>query len=70
MTCHDERNPAPARGADRAPFGDPDDAGCQALLRTRLEAAGFVCETLVAGPEDFRVDNLWAQRRVPCPGRP
>ena len=46
----------------------PDDAGCQALLRTRLEAAGFVCETLVAGPEDFRVDNLWAQRRGAVPG--
>lgn len=34
----------------------PDDAGCQALLAKRLEAAGFRCEHLRFG----QVDNLWA----------
>jgi succinyl-diaminopimelate desuccinylase len=40
----------------------PDDAGCQALLRERLERAGFRCESFSDGPEHFRVDNLWALR--------
>lgn len=34
----------------------PDDAGCQALIARRLEAAGFTCESLRYG----EVDNLWA----------
>ncbi|WP_407351910.1 succinyl-diaminopimelate desuccinylase [Luteimonas sp. R10] len=34
----------------------PDDAGCQALIAARLEAAGFACERLRYGA----VDNLWA----------
>lgn len=34
----------------------PDDAGCQALIATRLQAAGFACEHLRYG----EVDNLWA----------
>lgn len=46
----------------------PDDAGCQALLAQRLQAAGFDCETLEAGPEHFRVSNLWAIRRGTRPG--
>ena len=41
----------------------PDDGGCQALLGERLAALGFVCETLVYGPEQARVTNLWALRR-------
>ena len=36
----------------------PDDAGCQALLINRLEALGFVCETMQFGD----VTNLWARR--------
>ena len=36
----------------------PDDAGCQDLLRARLEAVGFSCETLQFND----VTNLWAQR--------
>jgi succinyl-diaminopimelate desuccinylase len=35
----------------------PDDAGCQALLRSRLETLGFACETL----ECNGVTNLWAR---------
>ncbi len=50
------------------PSVTPDDAGCQALLRGRLEAAGFGCETVEAGPADFRVTNLWAIRRGGRPG--
>ena len=46
----------------------PDDAGCQGLLRERLERAGFECETLVCGPDGFRVTNLWALRRGSRPG--
>ncbi len=46
----------------------PEDAGCQALIAERLARAGFHCETLVCGPEDFRVTNLWAIRRGTRPG--
>ena len=42
------------------PSVTPDDAGCQALLAARLQALGFECETIVSGPEHFRVTNLWA----------
>jgi succinyl-diaminopimelate desuccinylase len=41
----------------------PDDAGCQALLAQRLAPLGFTCETVISGPEHFRVTNLWALRR-------
>ncbi|TAA46681.1 succinyl-diaminopimelate desuccinylase [Pseudoxanthomonas winnipegensis] len=34
----------------------PEDAGCQALIAARLQAAGFACEHLRLG----QVDNLWA----------
>ncbi len=46
----------------------PDDAGCQDLIAGRLRALGFACETLVRGPDDFRVTNLWAIRRGARPG--
>ena len=46
----------------------PDDAGCQALIAQRLEAAGFACEHLPFGPDGARVDNLWAVRTGPHPG--
>ncbi|MES2241654.1 MAG: succinyl-diaminopimelate desuccinylase [Pseudomonadota bacterium] len=42
------------------PSVTPDDAGCQAILAARLQALGFECETIVSGPEHFRVTNLWA----------
>jgi succinyl-diaminopimelate desuccinylase len=35
----------------------PDDATCQSILRTRLEALGFQCETM----RFKNVDNLWAR---------
>jgi succinyl-diaminopimelate desuccinylase len=40
----------------------PQDAGCQALIASRLSALGFGCETIASGPEAFRVSNLWAKR--------
>ena len=43
------------------PSVTPDDAGCQDLLRQRLSPLGFVCETMVSGPDNFRVTNLWAK---------
>jgi succinyl-diaminopimelate desuccinylase len=46
----------------------PDDAGCQDLLRSRLEPLGFACETLVCGPASFRVTNLIARRAGGRPG--
>ena len=49
----------------------PADGGCQALLSQRLQAAGFFCEQLDAGPDSGpdsgRVSNLWA---VHSSGRP
>lgn len=41
----------------------PHDGGCQDLIRARLAPLGFSFETLVSGPDDFRVTNLWAVRR-------
>ena len=40
----------------------PTDAGCQELIAHRLQAIGFHCETIVSGPADFSVTNLWAKR--------
>lgn len=41
----------------------PNDETCQNMLVARLAPLGFNCETLVSGPDDFRVTNLWAIRR-------
>ncbi len=45
-----------AAGLIRLPSVTPEDAGCQELLRARLEALGFTCETMQFGA----VTNLWA----------
>jgi succinyl-diaminopimelate desuccinylase len=50
------------------PSVTPDDAGCQALIRERLEPLGFDCHTLVFGPEQAAVTNLWAVRQGTRPG--
>ncbi|MGO3859152.1 MAG: succinyl-diaminopimelate desuccinylase [Neisseriaceae bacterium] len=42
----------------RAPSITPHDAGCQALLRQRLEAIGFQVDTMRFGD----TDNFWATR--------
>jgi len=41
----------------------PDDAGCQAVLRERLEPLGFTCETMQFND----VTNLWARRGSSSP---
>jgi len=42
----------------------PDDAGCQELIRQRLDALDFQCETLAANG----TTNLWAERDGGRPG--
>jgi succinyl-diaminopimelate desuccinylase len=46
----------------------PADAGCRALLLQHLQPAGFVCESLDAGPTEARVANLWAVHDAGVPG--
>jgi succinyl-diaminopimelate desuccinylase len=45
----------------------PEDDRCQQILAARLAPLGFACETIVSGPEDFRVTNLWAKRAGTAP---
>jgi len=47
----------------RRPSVTPDDAGCQDILIERLEAAGFICETM----QFADVTNLWARRGTDSP---
>ncbi|NND82474.1 MAG: succinyl-diaminopimelate desuccinylase [Gammaproteobacteria bacterium] len=44
------------------PSVTPDDAGCQAILRQRLEALGFEIEAMPFADEQGSVDNFWARR--------
>ena len=46
------------------PSVTPTDGGCQELIAQRLTALGFQCETIVSGPADYSVTNLWAKRTV------
>ncbi len=41
----------------------PADGGCQELIAKRLKVLGFECETMMSGPDHFRVTNLWAVKR-------
>ncbi|MFM1870025.1 MAG: N-succinyl-diaminopimelate deacylase [Pseudomonadota bacterium] len=41
----------------------PADGGCQDLIAARLKPLGFECETIISGPDHFRVTNLWAVKR-------
>ena len=45
------------------PSVTPLDGRCQDIIASRLTPLGFVCETLISGPADFQVTNLWAIRR-------
>ena len=45
------------------PSVTPDDAGCQQILASRLEALGFQCETMQFND----VTNLWAKRGDAAP---
>jgi succinyl-diaminopimelate desuccinylase len=50
------------------PSVTPDDGGCQALIAERLKELGFACETMLFGPEEGHVTNLWACHRGQRPG--
>ncbi len=52
-----------AQGLIAHPSVTPQDGGIQALIASRLQLLDFSCETILSGPEDFRVTNLWAIRR-------
>ena len=41
----------------------PADGGCQELIAQRLQAIGFHTESIVSGPDNFRVTNLWAIKK-------
>ncbi len=43
----------------------PNDGGCQEIISARLKPLGFEIETLISGPDNFRVTNLWAKRVIP-----
>ena len=45
------------------PSVTPEDGGCQPMISARLAPLGFACETIISGPETFRVTNLWAKRQ-------
>jgi succinyl-diaminopimelate desuccinylase len=49
------------------PSVTPEDGGCQQLLGERLERLGFTLESILSGPENFCVTNLWAIRRSANP---
>ena len=40
----------------------PEDGHCQQIIAERLAPLGFACETILSGPDTFRVTNLWARR--------
>ena len=40
----------------------PADADCQRIIAQRLSDIGFLCQHLPAGPDHWRVANLWAKR--------
>lgn len=52
------------------PSVTPQDRGCLELITQRLAPLGFVCERLPSGPDDFRVENLWALRPGATPEAP
>ena len=41
----------------------PADGGCQDLIADRLKELGFHTESVVGGPSDFQVTNLWAIKK-------
>ena len=40
----------------------PNDGGCQDIIIARLKPLGFAIETVISGPDAFRVTNVWAKR--------
>ena len=52
-----------AQGLIAHPSVTPQDGGIQNLIASRLKLLDFSCETIMSGPDYFRVTNLWAVRR-------
>jgi succinyl-diaminopimelate desuccinylase len=48
----------------------PEDGNCQQIISERLAPLGFACETILSGPDTFRVTNLWAKRAGKLEARP
>lgn len=46
----------------RCPSVTPAEAGALDVAQRLLEGLGFQCSRLPFGPDEWRVDNLWAQR--------
>jgi len=45
----------------------PADAGALDVVQRALEPLGFACTRLAFGPDDYRVDNLYARRGTAAP---
>ncbi len=45
------------------PSVTPNDCGIQKIIAKRLSQLGFECETIMSGPDNFHVTNLWAIKR-------
>lgn len=41
----------------------PVDGGCQELIAKRLQAIGFHTDSVISGPDNFQVTNLWAIKK-------
>jgi succinyl-diaminopimelate desuccinylase len=56
-----------AQALIRCPSVTPADAGALDVVQRALEPLGFACTRLVYGPDDYRVDNLFARRGTESP---
>lgn len=56
-----------AQALIRCPSVTPADHGALDVVQRVLEPLGFRCSRLVFGPDDWRVDNLWAQKGSGAP---
>ena len=52
-----------AQGLIAHPSVTPHDGGIQNLISYRLKTLDFSSETIMSGPDDFKVTNLWSIRR-------
>ena len=52
-----------AQGLIAHPSVTPHDGGIQNLISNRLKTLDFSSETIMSGPDDFKVTNLWSIRR-------
>ncbi|MGG5808653.1 succinyl-diaminopimelate desuccinylase [Falsiroseomonas sp. CW058] len=61
-------DPVPlAQALIRCPSVTPADAGALDVVQRALEPLGFACTRLAFGPDDYRVDNLFARRGTEGP---